>query len=166
MLSYGNSSCLSFVDGRIFNISGMIEGYENIQCLIPPNQIGRLTDRDFDIAYVNWILNNDVVFVQFFRVIQALYGGEDVFIIIDDADWSENLIESFMKVIQQRYGYNGFHVKTFEDYMFAKNNIEFGFDDRLLINLDQDKERYAYLVNSMCVGAPMEYADRMKVNYV
>ena len=28
-------------------------------------------------------------------------------LVVDSADWSENIIESILKLIQQRYGYNG-----------------------------------------------------------
>jgi hypothetical protein len=125
----------------------MREGFTPLR-LLPPNSIGRFTDRDFDIAYMNYILGNDNVFCEFFQVIYNLYLGKDVFIIAAKEDWSENVLESLLKLIQQRYGYNATKITCEEDYIFACNSDyipEFtpGFGT---YNLDIDKERFSYLM--------------------
>lgn len=144
---YGNSS--NIIDtGEVFNLSSLKEGYYKLSYLIPPNSIGVFTGRDFDIAYANYILGNDTVFVQFFNIIINLYYGKDVYIITSPEDWSENLIESLLKLIQQRYGYNGAYIGSKEDYYALLNsNTRFEFEKGFgLLNLDQDKERYAILI--------------------
>ena len=64
MLMYGESRDdilgIGFAGaGMIYNLSSLREGFNTLRLLIPPNEIGRFTDRDFDIAYANYILNND-----------------------------------------------------------------------------------------------------------
>ena len=148
MLMYGDST--NIIDtGLVFNLTSMKEGLRNLQSLIPPNEIGRFEGRDFDIAYANYILMNDFVFLDFFEIIYALYNNLDVYIVVSNDDWSENLIESLMKLIQQRYGYNGTRINSFDDYLFlinySSNNSEFGTFDFYIKNLDQDKERFSML---------------------
>ena len=133
----------------IFNLSSLREDFITLRYLIPPNNIGRFTDMEFDIAYMNYILNNDTVFMDFFRIIYELYIGRDVFIVASKEDWSENILESLMKLIQQRYGYNSVGVYNENDYIYAKNygsgNFVPGYG---VYNLDQDKERFTYLVQN------------------
>ena len=138
--------------GLVYNLASLREGYERLPLLVPPNEIGKLSGRDFDIAYMNYIFGNDSVFYQFFFIIMALYNDMDVFLIVSKDDWSENLVESLMKLIQQRYGYNGVEIKSPDDYIYYINqskdlpvfNPYFGIQ-----NLDSDKERFAYIQTSI-----------------
>lgn len=133
--------------GVIFNLTSLKEGYERLDLLVPPNELGRFTDRDFDIAYANYIFQNNFVFCQFFRIIYNLYIGNHVFIIASSADWSENILESLLKLIQQRYGYNAIRIDSDEDYIYAENFMTTGFAPGYgLYNLDMDKERFTQIV--------------------
>lgn len=135
--------------GVMYNLSSLKEGFNRLQLLIPPNEIGRFTDREFDIAYANYIFNNDNVFCEFFQIIYNLYLGYDVFILASEEDWSENILESLLKLIQQRYGYNAARIDSDYDYIFARNNMSFDFAPGYgLYNLDQDKERFSYLIET------------------
>ena len=148
MLMYGNSTNAEFVDACIYTVSGMAERYESLKILIPPNEIGHSYDRDFDIAYMNYIFMNNNVFVEFFRIIQDLYSGRNVYLVFGENDWSENLCQSILKIIQQRYGYNGYLINTPEDYLFVASNDTSDFNkDYGLYNLDQDKYRYSYHIS-------------------
>ncbi len=150
MLMYGNPQAtnLNFSGkGVVYNLTSMKENFINLSLLLPPNSIGRFTDRDFDIVYANYIMNNDMVFVEFFQIIYNLYIGNDVFIIADEADWSENILESLLKLIQQRYGYNAVMVNSDQDYIYAKNNLFTDFAPGYgLYNLDIDKERFNNII--------------------
>ena len=131
----------------MYNLSSMREGFISLQPLIPPNTIGRLTDREFDIAYANYIMSNDTLFCIFFQIIYNLYIGKDVFIIVSTEDWSENLLESLLKLIQQRYGYNAVLINTEADYLYAVTSMNFEFAPGYgIFNLDQDKERFTTLI--------------------
>lgn len=150
MLMYGPASAADIKfggKGVMYNLSSMREGFISLQALIPPNTIGRLTDREFDIAYANYIMSNDTLFCIFFQIIYNLYIGKDVFIIVSTEDWSENLLESLLKLIQQRYGYNAVLINTEADYLYAATSMNFGFAPGYgIYNLDQDKERFTTLI--------------------
>lgn len=158
MLMYGNSNNI-ITTGIVFNLTSMKEGFDRLSRLIPPNTIGRFTDREFDIVYANYIMSNDFVFKEFFDIIYPLYTGLDVYIIISDDDWSENLTESLLKLIQQRYGYNGGKINCIDDYYFMVNSKNYSDFDRSygLANLDIDKERYTYIVENARIksGGPL-----------
>lgn len=150
MLMYGPASAADIKfggKGVMYNLSSMREGFISLQALIPPNTIGRLTDREFDIAYANYIMSNDTLFCIFFQIIYNLYIGKDVFIIVSTEDWSENLLESLLKLIQQRYGYNAVLINTEADYLYAVTSMNFEFAPGYgVFNLDQDKERFTTLI--------------------
>ena len=150
MLMFGDASAAQSIDfvgqGKVFNLSSMVEGFVTLRYLIPPNNIGRFTDREFDIAYMNYVLGNDNVFMDFFQIIYELYIGHDVFIVAAKEDWSENILESLLKLIQQRYGYNSVFIGSEADYIYARNFATGEFVQGYgLFNLDQDKERFSFL---------------------
>lgn len=147
MLLWGNPQ--NITGEYVFNVTSMCEGYRRLN-LIPPNSLGLFMDRDFDIAYALYILNNDWIFFDFFSIIYLLYLEKgDVYLIFSDENWSINLAESLLKLIQQRYGYNGFRIDNMED-LFAANNIQVGFNTSYgLANLDEDKARYGFLEESL-----------------
>ena len=152
---YGRASVVRNIDfvgtGMIYNIASMTENFSQLPSLIPPNELGRFVDRDFDTVYAEYIMNNDNVFVEFFQIIYQLYLGNDVFLVFDDsADWAENIIESLLKLIQQRYGCNAVYINDEEDYLYARNNAVSKFAPGYgLYNLDTDKERFSYLIEVM-----------------
>ena len=167
MILYGPSSCLPYIDRdrfHVFNLTGLIETGDSLKILIPPNELGRTDSFEFDVNYYNYIMGNNKIFVTFFRIIQVLYSGKSVFIIYDiNADWSEGLMESLLKIIQQRYGYNAYYVTTDNDIMEAIMSDDTHFDPGYgLANLDADKLRYQVLVKEMTLSIPDD-KDRYKV---
>lgn len=152
MLMYGDSNILSIKfsgEGKIYNLTSLREGLDNLRLLIPPNNIGQTFDREFDINYANYIMDNDMVFCEFFRIIYDLYIGLDVVLISYKDDWCENLLESLLKLIQQRYGYNSVKIDSDEDYIYARNNVFSDFAPGYgVYNLDQDKERFSYIIEN------------------
>lgn len=148
MLMYGDVFNLPPID-IVYNLTSMREGFNKLNLLIPPLELGRFTGKDFDIAYADYIMNNDVVFMQFFDIIWHLYLGHDVYILISKDDWAENLTESLMKLIQQRYGINGIEINSEEDLFYYSNKgIVSDFVPSLLPNLDIDKDRFAMIIES------------------
>ena len=155
MLFYGNGEYIPD-NCKVYNLSSMKEGYPRFKFLLPPNHLGKSFDRDFDIAYFNYIFQNDAVFYEFFSIIYELYINNDVYIFVDgNADWSENIGESLFKAIQQRYGYNSYLCCSEEDYLYIKNSCEsprFN-SDWGLYNLDKDKERYTLYIETKRIQA-------------
>lgn len=147
MLMYGTATNIITDKTVVFNITSLREGFPKLVYLIPPNNIGLLTGRDFDMHYAEYIMNNDYVFFQFFTIINELYNGNNVYLVISDDEWSENLIESLLKLIQARYGYNGIRINTYQDFLDKFNskyqesfNTSYG-----LLNLDEDKTRFGLI---------------------
>ena len=161
MLMYGTSMMCREVrlfDSLIaFNLTSLSEDFYTLPNIIPPATIPRTSERDFDIAYCDYILGNDVSFMEFFSIVYNLYLGVDIFLVIDeDFDWSENVLESLLKIIQQRYGYNAVYIGSDEDFIYAKNQSISKFAPGYgLYNLDQDKERFTYLIEDMKIKGGM-----------
>ena len=59
--------------GVVYNLTSLKEGYYRLRLLVPPNSLGKFTDRDFDIVYANYIFGNNYVFAEFFQIIYNLY---------------------------------------------------------------------------------------------
>ena len=162
---YGNVPVLeydpNFLDnGAIYSTTSLkIGNWEICKLLFPPIEICKLNDREFDIAYANYIMNNTLAFMQFFRIIYNLYLGKNVYIIVDFQEWAVNLDESLMKLIQQRYGVNSVLITCDEDYVYAKTHMDCNFDRRFgMQNLLADKEKFTYMISSYRVHNNTDYA--------
>lgn len=148
MLFYGESYMKNVVSQGtlIVNLTSYDESIPRLDLLLPPRELGRYLDDNFDNAYYNYIFSNNEVFYQFFSIIYNLYCGADILITADSSEWSEMLIEALMKLIQQRYGYNGVCIRSLEDYIHAKNSNVNEFTGMGLTNMDMDRARYTYLM--------------------
>lgn len=147
MLLYGTSHSLEFIpsDCIVFNHSGYIENIPDVK-LLPPNFLGSNSEYDFDVKYFGYVMNSDVVFLELMKIIMNLYEGGNVFLVISNDEWSTILIESLLKLIQQRYGINATRIDSEEDLLYAEeSDFEPGYG---LFNLDQDKDRWSYLYAS------------------
>lgn len=146
MLMYGDilvlNDILEMPQTKVYNYSSLIEGYPRLN-LMPPRSLGGATEYEFDVNYMQYIIGNDIIFMNFMTIILDIYNGFNVYLIVDEDEmWSCMLVDSLMKLVQQRYGINGVRIHSLEDFQFAKEDY---FADYGIINLDQDKERYAYL---------------------
>ena len=144
MLLYGTSRVLPFLsqDTIVYNFTGLVEHIPSLQ-LLPPRELGASSEYEFDMTYYQYVIGNDVPFDSFMCIIMNLYEGKCVFLITQEDDWSQMLIESVLKMIQQRYGINATKICSEEDIFYAEDSdFDPGFG---LYNLDQDKERYLYL---------------------
>lgn len=163
MLYYGSGNYIPD-DCKVFNLNSMKEGYSRFKYLLPPNELGKYIDKDFDIAYFNYIFQNNNVFVEFFSIIYEIYTNNDVFIIVDESmDWSENIAESLFKVIQQRYGYNACRINSLDDHLWNMNSSSLPqfYPQWGIYNLDIDKQRYSILIEAarLQAGGDLIYVD-------
>lgn len=157
MLMYGPASCMNIRfagEGVEYNFTSFKETGNRLEYLLPNPQF--IDDRyEFDVMYANYIMNNDQVFVEFFQIIYNLYIGKDVFLAVDPYEnWAENILESLLKLIQERYGYPAVKIESEEDYVFARSNFICDFNPEYgLYNLDIDKDRFLGLVSSGIQGS-------------
>lgn len=153
MLFYGNKDNI-IIDGncRVVNFSSLVEGFPDAK-LLPPNNLGAVNEYDFDVKYMHYIMDININFINFMNIIMELYyNNNDIYLIISEDDWSSILIDSLLKLIQQRYGINGILINSYEDYIYEKvyNTSISEFDSGYGIpNLMIDKERYIYLYELM-----------------
>lgn len=70
----------------------------------------------YDIDYANFILNNTPQRIEFLYLIHQLLLGNHVLIMIGRYPGMYEMAESLLKLIQTRYGYNG--------YFISNNDIE------------------------------------------
>ena len=157
MLMYGPSRCLNIRfagDGVEYSFTTFKEMPNKLLYLLP--KLNLVTDDyNFDLEYANYIMTNDVAFVEFFQIIYNLYIGKDVFLAVDmEENWAENLLESLLKFIQERYGYTAVKIESEDDYIFARCNSNSDFNPEYgIYNLDIDKERFYSLVSSGIQGS-------------
>lgn len=130
----------------VYNIGSMfmMDGIEVLKNLTPStNRLvvsGMfLDDRQFDIEYANYLVNNDNAFFDMMKIMYNIYQGYDIFCIADLKDeYTELLIESILKFIQQRYGFNGQMIGDVEDFDLTEDST---FTVHGIYNFDMDKER-------------------------
>ena len=140
MLLVGDVTCLpenldKFV---VLNLSSLVEGVEKVH-LVPSFITPYNNDKEFDIAFSNYIFSNDSVFMEFMKIIFPLYMGNDVFLLVSRNENTHDIItESICKLIQQRYGYNYQLLNCVDDIDYYDDS---DFSIYGLSTLDIDKER-------------------------
>lgn len=166
MLLVGQANALQYITPNynpyqlvILNLSSLVEGYDKV-ALMPPYNIDFLNDDTFDMEYMNYIFNNDTVFLELMKIIIPLYTGQDVFIIVNRSDDNLDVItESLLNIIRQRYGYRSYIINDIlYDIEYLDNIIDMGdFSINGLSCLDQDKIRYESLIMQQPKLAQKEY---------
>lgn len=144
MLLVGDIKCLPDNISKliILNLSSLAEGFERVH-LVPSIPTMYNNDKEFDIAYANYIFSNDYTFMEFMKIVYSLYLGYDVFLLVSRNENTHDIItESLCKLIQQRYGYNYQLLNTNDDIDYYDDS---GFSLIGIQTFDQDKERMTYL---------------------
>lgn len=127
----------------VFNFSGY-----DMKCIkldvYPPSTMNFLDDKEYDMNYANYILNNDNIFCNLFDIIYLLYEGVNIYILITRTPNVDIINESLLKFIQQRYGYNyqlindNYDINEYDDSNFSLSG---------LANFDNDRKRYISIDN-------------------
>jgi len=143
MLIIGDHECVGYLSPhiKIYNVSSLLEGYVKLNIL--PYSVRYSDEKEFDLEYALYILENDNVFFDMMKIIYNLYIGNDVYLLVTIDQFSEIVTESLLKFIQQRYGYIGNRVNEPEDF---ETLVDGEFTLFGVFNLDHDKERFSYLI--------------------
>lgn len=132
----------------VYNLSSSYSGYIDITDLLtkvsPINNTGMsmpvfVQSVEFDMQYASAILNDPNLFCKLISVISASYEGYVVIILIKRDSYRDAIMESIIKLIQQRYGYNCWIVEDLEDIACVK---ETGYSPMGLIILNEDLQKY------------------------
>ena len=155
MLFIGDYTCIPYNEPMIIlNLTGLVEGYQRVN-LVPQSgyQLDFTDDNNFDIEYYQYIFSNQQPFIELMKIIMPLYEGNDVFLLVSrGVDSFDKFTESLIKIIEARYGYTGVMILNDpSDYpdTFDRAKIMDEFSIPGLNCLDQDKEKYTFMIESM-----------------
>lgn len=145
-----------------FNVFSILDYGYRLDKLAPLNdfleylkedETGDTNSIQFDQKYAQYILGNDEAFIAFMSIMSKVIDEEDTIIISNyNSPALMPIIDSLLKLIQQRYGINAFIVNTVDDLesIHLKYN-EFGsYQQQLLYS--SDVERFAKLTKQNISG--------------
>lgn len=146
MLLVGELEYIPDIPLHILNLSSYKEGIEKLNLLPPTNGTLPFKDeKEFDIAYANYIMANDFTFMELMKIIIPIYEGKDVYIVVSRSPYFDMITESLTKFIQVRYSIISQYVYDFNDLEFIDMDLSFA-NIQGLYNLDVDKERFSRLI--------------------
>ena len=132
----------------ILNLSSLYSGYINVTHLIakisPINNTGLpmpefVNSVEFDMQYASAVLNTPELFGSLINIMLRAYEGDLVCILVQRDPYRDAVMESLIKLIQQRYSYNCWIIEDPDD-------IEIMSEQMLLPNglltLDNDIKQY------------------------
>lgn len=132
----------------IFNFSSFVEGFPRLNNLLP-TKIDVSTEESFDMSYFNYIMRNDFAFMDMMYVVNEIFKGNNVYLIINHSDFYDKLIESFVEVLKQRYGLVAYFIEDAEDYMSVNQlDDQTQFTVPGLACVDADRVRFVALLQS------------------
>lgn len=146
MLLVGELEYIPDIPLHILNLSSYKEGIEKLNLLPPTNGTLPFKDeKEFDIAYANYIMSNDFTFMELMKIIIPIYEGKDVYIVVSRSPYFDMITESLTKFIQVRYSIISQYIYDFNDLEFIDMDLSFA-NIQGLYNLDVDKERFSRLI--------------------
>lgn len=129
----------------IFNFSSLTQVIPQLPGLYPDIYATINDEREFDTWYYDYIFNNPEAFSSLMQILMALYDYGNVYICIGEFSYDNNISvvnESFMKVLQQRYGLKYYIINNIEDLDYISyDGCDFTTVEGIQ-NFDHDKEQY------------------------
>lgn len=131
-----------------YNLSSYYNDAPTLNALVPFPQyipqdvlLGDTTDPVFDIEYHKYIFESQQAFMEFMSIMVPAFTSPDtlVHIMIKQSNFRDVIMESLIKLIQQRYGYNVCIVNEVDDFLYTE---ESDFSIPGLFALDQDLARW------------------------
>lgn len=130
------------------NLSSFYSGYIDITDLItkisPINNTGMqmpefVNSVQFDIQYASALMNNPDLFTNLLDIMLRAYEGQIICILVQRDPYRDAIMESLIKFIQQRYGYNCWIIEDNEDISCITEGT---LTPSGLITLDNDIIKY------------------------
>lgn len=130
---------------QILNLSSFKIGYNRIN-IAPTYNCIAMDSKTFDITYANYLLQNEMVFMELMKIVEPIYQGFDIIILITiGTDW-DIITESLQKFLQQRYNIISSICYNESDYEYGQDLV---IDQKSLYNFDIDRKRFINLFVSM-----------------
>lgn len=109
----------------IFNLNSLVECANQLRYLNPYNNNlyqGDINFTDFDMKYMNYIMNTPEAFKEYIDLIRLAYNGINVWILSNfDYENAYNVVECLSKIILEQYGYVCNIVNNIEDIFSVKD---------------------------------------------
>lgn len=146
-----------------FNLGSYLEGMPLLDRLIPnfenvPEDVyenlvkGNFSTPEFDIMYHNSIMSDDGAFAQLMAIIIPEFNETDSLILIhiNESEFRDVVVQSLMKLIQQRYGVSSYFVRDVEDFLYVEEQ-SFSIPGLFAIQKDLDRWRYLMIASGNAV---------------
>lgn len=136
------------VIGNAYNILAIKNDYVHVVNLssallkIEPSSLFYVPKPDsetsmYDMEYANYIFQNTKQRLELLYIVYQLLIGNPVLIMIGQYPGMYEMAESLLKLIQSRYGYNGFFIQNEDLYYLDNFNSRFSVPGLMLF--DQEK---------------------------
>ena len=138
---------------QVLNFTSLYSGYPSLAPLTTNmynmNQSGLPTNIyvdtvEFDMQYANAIFRDDKMFEAFMSIMIPVHEGVNVILLVHRDPYRDSLMESIIKLIQQRYGYNSWIVEDVDDIECLHEPT---FTPYGIMALDADIRHYDELYN-------------------
>lgn len=125
----------------VYNISANANQFPSLQIMPPMELLSKVGKaEEFDMEYMNYLIMNDQIFVQFMNIVNALSFGKDVILLVyREESTFDPITEVVTKLIQQRYGYN---YVILDDLGYLDSLQQSSFTTEGLLHYEQDAKRY------------------------
>jgi hypothetical protein len=142
----------------ILNLSSFYSGHISITHLItkisPINNTGLLmpdfvNSVEFDMQYASAVLNTPELFGSLINIMLRAYEGFIVCILVQRDPYRDAVMESLIKLIQQRYSYNCWIIEDIDDIEVISEKMLF---PNGLLTLDEDIKQYNQMYSKGLVG--------------
>lgn len=154
-----NVNIINYLDNVIvFNLSSAYDRFIDITNLII--KMGRYMSEygvpvhkavdttQFDITLMNLIFSDTEMYNSFMNLVSASYNGFNVVVMVIRDSYRDSIMESIIKVIQYKYGYNCWIVEDIEDLECLK---DVSIDKQGAYNMGADINTFNELcVNGVC----------------
>lgn len=135
----------------VFNLSSLYSGYTSVTSLITGlhewsangvNVAQALENPEIDMMYWNLIMSKPKMFESLVRVVFNSFEGNLCLVLIQHDPYRDSVLESLIKLIQQRYGFTPWIVNDIEDISVLEEPL---YTAEGLNNIDTDRQHYHQL---------------------
>lgn len=134
----------------IMNFSSYVQQVPQLTNLVPRIRLDMSTEENFDMSYFDYIFNqNQWAFIDLMYVMNALYAGTSVYLIVNHSEYFDKVAESLAEIIKQRYGYLAYFINDMTDYsMISLSGVPGDFSVAGLTNLDIDRQSFMGILST------------------
>ena len=143
---------------KVYNLSSLYSGYDSITSLITGlhewsangvNVPEALARPEIDIAYWELIMKNNKMFNDLMKLVLNSFEGFVCMVLVKHDEYRDAVLESIIKLIQQRYGFTPWVIQDEGDIEVLE---EPEYTAQGLVTLDEDRKRY----HMMCEAGQVE----------